>query len=247
MFNVFMSLMLIGHFLGAFYLNSPDYLVRSGQNVVSLLKWGALYLVSMLLATLPIISLTNLVWIIIFSIILLLISLITHEIGKRKHEKKSRDVFIYILTTFSQLVALFIIAILVYIHSEPIQYLSGVQHFLDLMGVNEMLLFSWLLAILVIIQPVSFTIKTVLRQYRPSLPEEEGRPNAGALIGVLERSIILLLLAVGQYAAIGFVLTAKSIARYKKIGEDPTFSEYYLLGTLLSTLLVILAYLTILK
>lgn len=67
------------------------------------------------------------------------------------------------------------------------------------------------------------------------------------MIGVLERCIILLMLSVGQYAAIGFVLTAKSIARYNKIGEDARFSEYYLLGTLLSTLLVIGMYLIIVR
>lgn len=62
--------------------------------------------------------------------------------------------------------------------------------------------------------------------------EEKGYPNAGALIGILERCIILLLLYMGQYSAIGFVPTAKSIARYNRIADDPKFSEYYLLGTL---------------
>lgn len=247
MLSVLVTLLVIGHFLGAFYFNSPDYLVKSGLNLLTLLKWGVLYLVSMLLAILPIISITNLLWVSILAVTQVLIMLMTKMIGKHKRDKRSGEVLVYILTTLFQLVVPFVFTMLVYIYNEPFRYLSGVQFLLDVMQVNDMLLFSWLLAILVIIQPVSFTIKTVLRQYRPLIPEEEGRPNAGALIGVLERSIILLLLAVGQYAAIGFVLTAKSIARYKKIGEDPTFSEYYLLGTLLSTLLVILAYLVILN
>ena len=42
-----------------------------------------------------------------------------------------------------------------------------------------------------------------------------------------------------QYSAIGFVLTAKSVARYDKIAKDEKFAEYYLLGTLTSTLCVI--------
>ncbi|GMA43371.1 hypothetical protein GCM10025853_08280 [Tetragenococcus halophilus subsp. halophilus DSM 20339] len=50
------------------------------------------------------------------------------------------------------------------------------------------------------------------------------------------------MLYANQYAAIGFVLTAKSIARYNKIAEDPKFAEYYLLGTLLSSLLVIASF-----
>ena len=40
----------------------------------------------------------------------------------------------------------------------------------------------------------------------------------------------------GQYSAVGLVLTAKSIARYDRISKDQSFAEYYLLGTLLSTI-----------
>ncbi|MCP1101802.1 hypothetical protein M2454_001335 [Aequitasia blattaphilus] len=50
---------------------------------------------------------------------------------------------------------------------------------------------------------------------------------------------MVILISAGQYAAIGLVLTAKSIAWYDKITKDPEFSEYYLLGTLLSTLAAI--------
>ena len=40
---------------------------------------------------------------------------------------------------------------------------------------------------------------------------------------------------------IGLVLTAKSIARYDRISKDKDFAEYYLLGTLLSTAIAIVA------
>ena len=36
-------------------------------------------------------------------------------------------------------------------------------------------------------------------------------------------------------------LTAKSIARYDRIAKDKDFAEYYLLGTLLSTIAVVLS------
>ncbi|MDQ0360405.1 hypothetical protein [Breznakia pachnodae] len=58
--------------------------------------------------------------------------------------------------------------------------------------------------------------------------ESSGIPNAVSFIGMLERSIILMMLFAGEYGAIGFVLTEKSIARYKKLSEDIQFSEYYL-------------------
>ncbi len=63
--------------------------------------------------------------------------------------------------------------------------------------------------------------------------------RAGRAIGTLERWIMLTLILLGQYGLIGLVLTAKSIARFKKIEQDPEFAEYYLLGTLYSTLIAI--------
>lgn len=66
-----------------------------------------------------------------------------------------------------------------------------------------------------------------------------GSQQAGRTIGFLERAIILTLTLSGAYTSIAFVLTAKSIARYKEL-ENKDFAEYYLVGTLLSTLLAIL-------
>ncbi|MBP3701451.1 MAG: hypothetical protein J6I64_06150 [Lachnospiraceae bacterium] len=65
-------------------------------------------------------------------------------------------------------------------------------------------------------------------------------PDTGSVIGKLERLIIALLVLANQWGAIGFVLTAKSIARYKQIGEDKNdFAEKYLIGTLASAAVAI--------
>ncbi len=62
--------------------------------------------------------------------------------------------------------------------------------------------------------------------------------NAGKIVGILERSIILILAAIGEISAIGFVIAAKSIARFKEL-NDKEFAEYYLIGTMLSVLLAL--------
>lgn len=49
-----------------------------------------------------------------------------------------------------------------------------------------------------------------------------------------------ILIILGQFAAIGLVFTAKSIARYNKISESPAFAEYYLIGSLYSIISVLL-------
>lgn len=105
-------------------------------------------------------------------------------------------------------------------------------------------LLQWAALLLFISKPANITVKTLTANYRPPDAAAGARPNAGALIGTLERIVIALLLSVGQYAAIGLVLTAKSVARYEKL-KDQAFAEYYLLGTLLSALLAIAAYLVL--
>ncbi len=67
--------------------------------------------------------------------------------------------------------------------------------------------------------------------------ENEG-VKTGSWIGILEREIILILGLIGEFGAIGFVLTAKSLARFKQL-ENKSFAEKYLVGTLLSALIAI--------
>lgn len=64
--------------------------------------------------------------------------------------------------------------------------------------------------------------------------------RAGRYIGTLERMIVLFFIALEEYTAIAWVLTAKSITRHEDINKDKISGEYYLLGTLMSLLLVVL-------
>ena len=57
-------------------------------------------------------------------------------------------------------------------------------------------------------------------------------------IGILERTAIVALIPLNQWAAVGLLLTAKSIARHKYINEK-SYAEYYLIGTLLSFLVAL--------
>jgi len=52
-------------------------------------------------------------------------------------------------------------------------------------------------------------------------------------IGVIERGLLLTLVTFGPITSVGLILTAKSLARFNKLGERE-FAEYYLLGTLTS-------------
>lgn len=105
---------------------------------------------------------------------------------------------------------------------------------------------KWVLLAALITKPANVSFKVLFSRYQ--LPAEDGTagetvPGAGALVGNLERLISVVFLYLGQYAALGLIYTAKSIARFKQIEQNKRFAEYYLIGTLYSILYVLLAYL----
>ena len=62
--------------------------------------------------------------------------------------------------------------------------------------------------------------------------------KVGRIIGNLERVLIMTFVLLHQFAAVGLVIAAKSIARFREL-EDRNFAEYYLVGTLASTLIAV--------
>lgn len=60
----------------------------------------------------------------------------------------------------------------------------------------------------------------------------------GRTIGILERLLVFVLVLLDQWAALGLVLAAKSIARFKEL-ERQAFADYYLIGTLASLLVAV--------
>src|SRR5437667_11702818 len=61
----------------------------------------------------------------------------------------------------------------------------------------------------------------------------------GRAIGALERALALTLGLLGDYSAVGWIIAAKALARFRAL-EDREFAEYFLIGTLASFLLALL-------
>ncbi len=64
--------------------------------------------------------------------------------------------------------------------------------------------------------------------------ESESLENAGKIIGLLERTLIYLMVMIGEPAGIGFLIAAKSILRFDTVSKDRAISEYVIIGTLAS-------------
>lgn len=109
------------------------------------------------------------------------------------------------------------------------------------------------LALFLLSSPSAQFIKWVMSRWQDQMKpdaksgmhfeDREGRslPEAGTVIGVLERIMAYLLLISGQWAGLGFLIAAKSIFRFGDLNRNQNrqFTEYVLIGTLLSFLLAI--------
>ena len=94
----------------------------------------------------------------------------------------------------------------------------------------------WMVAFVFCLRPANFFIQNIFKEAKITVPtngeENQSLPNAGHVIGNVERMLSLVFVMLGQYSAIGFLLAAKSLLRFRE--TDTMKSEYVLVGTLLS-------------
>jgi hypothetical protein len=109
-------------------------------------------------------------------------------------------------------------------------------------------------AIVLIVWPVGIAIGKITEPFRKELngnqhesfnamnPQTDSLSKAGTYIGIFERILVLIFVLIGQYAAIGFLIAAKSVLRISKDGEADARkkTEYVLIGTLISFTIAIL-------
>ena len=115
-----------------------------------------------------------------------------------------------------------------------------VQHLFPVQLIKAPALFDRLLIVAcgyILMWGGAYFVRRLLEKI-PPIKEAEAEYRVGTLIGNLERILIFTLVLVDQYAIIGLVLAAKSIARFEEL-KQRDFAEYYLVGTLASTLIAV--------
>jgi hypothetical protein len=118
----------------------------------------------------------------------------------------------------------------------------------DIKLISDQRVLAIILAVLFILKPASLIIKVVISKWSPRISpgqiitEVESLENAGQLIGMMERFLILVFILLNRWEGIGFLLGAKSIFRFGDLtqAKDTRLTEYVLIGTLLSFILAIL-------
>lgn len=111
------------------------------------------------------------------------------------------------------------------------------------------------LGFLLVGSPMSVCIRILLEPFSNNIKVNEtvpnnsidvfGMPNAGKYIGMCERLLLLFFLLIGKMEGLALVFSIKVVSRYKKISEDVSFAEYFVIGNSLSLIATIIAYILI--
>ena len=243
MFKLFFIVFLIPHALGDFYWQSDKLAQKKAKSYRYVMLHSLLYFLVFIICMLPFWSMPLIATALILATSHLLVDSIKFMYAIKWKENQvtySIDQLIHILCIAAASGYLVIVG-------YELSMLPTIKNALATVVTDFEALLMWTGFVLLLLKPANITIRQITEKYRPGYDNSENSGNAGALIGSLERLIIALLLSIGQYAAIGLVLTAKSVARYNKISEDKQFAEYYLLGTLTSTLYAVIAFFVILR
>ncbi|HEX7490767.1 MAG TPA: hypothetical protein VF337_03570 [Candidatus Limnocylindrales bacterium] len=109
----------------------------------------------------------------------------------------------------------------------------------DVRHVALAVILGWTL--LVINGPVAWRFIGRLLPSEPKKQAGEVDPERmGATIGVLERLLVVILVPAAGPAAVGFVVAAKTLARFKELNKK-RFAERYLLGTMSSVTVALIS------
>jgi hypothetical protein len=98
------------------------------------------------------------------------------------------------------------------------------------------------LGYIIVIGPAKYFVRYFFGRWSKDIETtNDGLKDAGVTIGILERILVLTLVFIEQFSAIGFLVAAKSILRLidRPLNNDDVFSsrkhtEYVLMGTFLS-------------
>lgn len=228
--------LLLGHFIGDFLLQNNRLVKYKNKNSLGVLLHLLIVFVVYLLIIWAFVDDfvdVSLFEIFIQSFILTLahfvIDVLKYILIKTKFGK-SRDMCIFLLDQ-----ALHILSILLiydYIYSINLNETITLQLHIII------ILMLW---IAVVFTGDVFIKKFFSNFYKKPIEHKEDVTGIGSVIGKIERSIIFLLLVLsGSVSGLVAVIGVKSLARFKEYKESNI--DYYIVGTLLSLLIVVVGY-----
>lgn len=249
MFREYLIVLLLSHIIGDFYFQTIKMAEKKEENPKWLLFHCLAYMGAFLIIGLPAFSLRLFIIVLLLGILHAIVDITKSFYIKKLISLNKISIIIrrqlYIADQAAHIICLIITAYIMTIRNVDIDLHNMAINFFNNIGISYASALRWIMAFLLVHKPANVTISYLISTYRPMENEHqsiESKPYiASRFIGTIERIIILIFISIQQYPAIGLVLTAKSIARYDEISKNKMSAEYYLLGTLLSTVFAIVA------
>lgn len=255
-------LLIIAHLLGDFYLQ-PDGLVKKKRaSFKYILLHGGIYAIPFIVlffAPVPHMAIT-LLWLLLALAAHILVdwlkSLVQRHRRQTVEEDYRKDTTASLLIFFADQLLHAGVLWLLCSGFQPDRTLGlGIVGWLGsgvpfLSGFSETKIGIAIIILLIIYKPVAI-VNGYLLDYFPldakaQKYKDSAQAKVGSIIGLLERTFVLILCFYSHIGSIGLVLTAKSIARYKQL-EKQDFAERYLFGTLFSVLEAVAAFIVIMN
>lgn len=243
--NIFLLMIFCGHLLGDFYFQSNDMVENKNISVIYIAKHSFLYTLSIFFTMLVFLRL-NKYYIIGFITIGIIHVVIDYAKIYLLKKKENISTIHFLLDQFLHIIILVAFFIILKKNNQisPNAIGNMVKHVYHVLidSITISMFVKYIFCFLILAKPSSVLITMIIKDLGVS--KETGKQNSqtidkneqsfGRYIGVLERLIVFMFFSINSYASIAIVLTAKTITRFEKISKDSNFSEYYLLGTLLS-------------
>ena len=237
-----LTIFLLVHILSDFYFQSESMARNKDGSFKNIVMHSFVYgLVTMVAVKLICANFENMyLGVIIFSHFL--VDALKY-ILKKNNFIKNKQKYFFIIDQVIHVAILTIVSYFMIKSGNNYRYNAIILDILSTIEISIQPMIVLLVKILLAHKPANIFIVNIIQEYKPVSKGNDGTANikrTGRMIGSIERIIMLFFILIGQFSSVGLVLTAKSIARYNKISEDKEFAEYYLLGTLLSTICVLM-------
>ena len=246
-FKEYMTLLLLGHIIGDYYLQTDMLAKKKDVNINAVFLHSVIYALSMLAVMLPFLSVTTVLAWLLASLFHAAIDFFRYSVQRMLFPKgKIPEELGRIIFLFDQLlhaISILLIGLIFGMKYIAVSELPPFSALFEAIGLPGLSIVSWLFVILFLHKPANMIVQAIIGDYAsPSKKTAERDRNAGVVIGTMERMVMVVLIIIHQYLVIGLLIVAKSIARFLRITRERSFAEYYIIGTLASTIIAILAY-----
>lgn len=213
--------LLIAHFLGDFILQTDSFTKHKEKHK---LKSPLLYIHVLIHGLLALLFLNDLqLW---WAAAIIMVTHLIIDAGKLLLTTKKNSRWLFVLDQVLHIAVIYTVFIII-----------TQQSLFEEFEIHPKM-WPFILSTIFLTSPVGIMLKVFFTRWKLTQKETgiDSLKNAGKWIGMIERVLVFIFIISGNFSAVGFLLTAKSVFRFGDLSKakNMKLTEYVLIGTLLS-------------